>query len=153
MEFQDKIEEFRLYVPLIQGLHNPGMRNRHWKMLSEDININIKLEPSLTIGRCLEMNLLDHIESITKVAEIAGKEYAIENVRREGLAVSLVASQKVSIEQAVIALGNVPIVPEHQTHSAAQVKKLLLLEKGAMATQLSSHTRSHFTLCRISVVA
>ncbi|XP_009915551.2 dynein axonemal heavy chain 1 [Haliaeetus albicilla] len=79
MEFRDKIEEFRLYVPLIQGLHNPGMRNRHWEMLSEDININIKLESSLTVGSCLDMNLLDHIESITKVAEIAGKEYAIEN--------------------------------------------------------------------------
>ncbi|XP_050760847.1 dynein axonemal heavy chain 1 [Gymnogyps californianus] len=79
MEFRDKIEEFRLYVPLIQGLHNPGMRNRHWEMLSEDINVDIKLEPTLTVGRCLDMNLLDHIESITKVAEIAGKEYAIEN--------------------------------------------------------------------------
>uniref|UniRef100_A0A8C3K7K0 Dynein axonemal heavy chain 1 n=1 Tax=Calidris pygmaea TaxID=425635 RepID=A0A8C3K7K0_9CHAR len=73
------IEDFKLYVPLIQGLHNPGMRSRHWEMLSEDINININLEPNLTVGRCLEMNLLDHIESITKVAEIAGKEYAIEN--------------------------------------------------------------------------
>ncbi|NXX05401.1 DYH1 protein, partial [Larus smithsonianus] len=79
MEFRGKIEDFRLYVPLIQGLHNPGMRNRHWEMLSEDIHINIKLEPNLSVGRCLDMNLLDHIESITKVAEIAGKEYAIEN--------------------------------------------------------------------------
>lgn len=61
--------------------------------------------------------------------------------------------KKVSVEQAVIALGDVPIVPERQTHSATQVKRLLLLEKGAMATQLSSHTRSHFALCRISVVA
>lgn len=85
MEFRDKIEEFRLYIPLIQGLHNPGMRKRHWEMLSEAINIDIKnpnLEPDLTLRRCLDMNLLDHIESITKVAEIAGKEYAIENVRR-----------------------------------------------------------------------
>uniref|UniRef100_A0A8C3GR01 Dynein axonemal heavy chain 1 n=1 Tax=Cairina moschata TaxID=8855 RepID=A0A8C3GR01_CAIMO len=67
MEFRDKIEEFRLYIPLIQGLHNPGMRNRHWEMLSEAINIDIKLEPDLTLCRCLEMKLLDHIESITKV--------------------------------------------------------------------------------------
>ncbi|NWU63519.1 DYH1 protein, partial [Pterocles burchelli] len=79
IEFQDKIEEFRLYIPLIQGLCNPGMRSRHWEMLLKDINVDIELEPSLTIGRCLDMNLLDHIESITKVAEIAGKEYAIEN--------------------------------------------------------------------------
>lgn len=84
MEFRDKIEEFRLYVPLIQGLNNPGMGRRHWEMLSEDINMDIKLESDLTLRRCLDMNLQDHIESITKVAEIAGKEYAIENVRREG---------------------------------------------------------------------
>uniref|UniRef100_A0A8V1A4F4 Dynein axonemal heavy chain 1 n=1 Tax=Gallus gallus TaxID=9031 RepID=A0A8V1A4F4_CHICK len=79
MEFRDKIEEFRLYVPLIQGLNNPGMGRRHWEMLSEDINMDIKLESDLTLRRCLDMNLQDHIESITKVAEIAGKEYAIEN--------------------------------------------------------------------------
>uniref|UniRef100_A0A669QJL6 Dynein axonemal heavy chain 1 n=1 Tax=Phasianus colchicus TaxID=9054 RepID=A0A669QJL6_PHACC len=43
MEFRDKIEEFRLYVPLIQGLNNPGMKKRHWEMLSEDTNMDIKL--------------------------------------------------------------------------------------------------------------
>nr|XP_021152153.1 dynein heavy chain 1, axonemal [Columba livia] len=79
MEFRDKIEDFKSYVPLIQGLNNPGMKSRHWEMLSEEINVDIKPEPSLTVGHCLEMNLLDHIESITKVAEIAGKEHAIEN--------------------------------------------------------------------------
>ncbi|KAM6325251.1 LOW QUALITY PROTEIN: dynein axonemal heavy chain 1 [Podargus strigoides] len=79
MDFRDKIEEFKLYVPLIQGLRNPGMRDRHWEILSKDINIDIKIGPSLTVGYCLDMNLLDHIESITKVAETAGKEYAIEN--------------------------------------------------------------------------
>ncbi|XP_072203968.1 dynein axonemal heavy chain 1 [Excalfactoria chinensis] len=79
MEFRDKIEEFKLYVPLIQGLNNPGMGSRHWKMLSEDINMDIEPDPELTLRRCLDMNLQDHIETITKVAEIAGKEYAIEN--------------------------------------------------------------------------
>ncbi|NXR16043.1 DYH1 protein, partial [Semnornis frantzii] len=78
-EFREKIEDFRLYVPLIQGLCNPGMRKRHWEMLSEEMNISVKLEPTLTLSCCLDMNLMDHIESITKVAEIAGKEYAIEN--------------------------------------------------------------------------
>ncbi|XP_010013568.1 PREDICTED: dynein heavy chain 1, axonemal-like, partial [Nestor notabilis] len=79
MEFRDKIDEFKPYIPLIQGLHNPGMRERHWEMLSESIKMDIKLDPSLTVSRCLEMNLLDYIESISKVAEAAGKEYAIEN--------------------------------------------------------------------------
>ncbi|XP_051667332.1 dynein axonemal heavy chain 1 [Manacus candei] len=79
MSFRDKIEEFKQYVPLIQGLRNPGMRERHWEMLSNKISPDVKLEPTLTLGRCLELNLPDHIESILKVAETASKEYAIEN--------------------------------------------------------------------------
>ncbi|XP_025927284.1 dynein heavy chain 1, axonemal [Apteryx rowi] len=79
VELRGKIEEFKPYIPLIQGLHNPGMRNRHWEMLSKDININIKPQAGLTFSHCLDMKLLDHIESIARVAEIASKEYAIES--------------------------------------------------------------------------
>ncbi|XP_063282706.1 dynein axonemal heavy chain 1 [Pelobates fuscus] len=77
-DIKSRIEEFKPYIPLIQGLRNPGMRNRHWEILSDQIQINIKPKANLTFTRCLEMNLQDHIESIAKVAEIAGKEYSIE---------------------------------------------------------------------------
>ncbi|XP_048343305.1 LOW QUALITY PROTEIN: dynein axonemal heavy chain 1 [Sphaerodactylus townsendi] len=79
MEIRSKIEEFKPYIPLIQGLRNPGMRNRHWEMLSEEIKINVKPKANLTFARCLDMKLQDHIEVIAKIAEIAGKEYSIEN--------------------------------------------------------------------------
>ncbi|CAM5127491.1 unnamed protein product [Eretmochelys imbricata] len=79
VEIRGGIEEFRPYIPLIQGLRNPGMRNRHWEMLSKEININVKPKANLTFSRCLEMKLLDHIDSIAKIAEIAGKEFSIEN--------------------------------------------------------------------------
>lgn len=90
IEIRSKIEEFRPYIPLIQGLRNPGMRNRHWELLSEEIKINVKPKANLTFARCLEMKLQDHIESIAKVAEIAGKEYAIEHVRRSFQHISFV---------------------------------------------------------------
>ncbi|EDL24804.1 mCG3819, partial [Mus musculus] len=78
LDIRTRIEEFKPYIPLIQGLRNPGMRNRHWEVLSNEININVRPKANLTFARCLEMNLQDHIESISKVAEVAGKEYAIE---------------------------------------------------------------------------
>uniref|UniRef100_A0A8D1UYI8 Dynein axonemal heavy chain 1 n=1 Tax=Sus scrofa TaxID=9823 RepID=A0A8D1UYI8_PIG len=78
LDIRTRIEEFKPYIPLIQGLRNPGMRNRHWDMLSNEININVRPKANLTFARCLEMNLQDHIESISKVAEVAGKEYTIE---------------------------------------------------------------------------
>ncbi|XP_066453022.1 dynein axonemal heavy chain 1 isoform X2 [Eleutherodactylus coqui] len=77
-DVKGRIEEFKPYIPLIQSLRNPGMRNRHWELLSEQIKINIKPKSNLTFTRCLEMKLQDHIESITKAAEIAGKEFSIE---------------------------------------------------------------------------
>ena len=36
-EVRHQLEEFKPKVPLIQGLRNPGMRNRHWENLSDDI--------------------------------------------------------------------------------------------------------------------
>ncbi|XP_058647833.1 dynein axonemal heavy chain 1 isoform X3 [Onychostoma macrolepis] len=77
-ELRTKIEEFRPFIPLIRGLRNPGMRNRHWELLSERINMNIKSTANLTFSLCLELGLQNHAEEITQVAQEAGKEYAIE---------------------------------------------------------------------------
>ena len=75
------IEDFKPFIPLIQGLRNPGMRNRHWEQLSADLGFPIRPKASLTFSKCLEMKLQDHITVIAKVAEVAGKEYSIEQVK------------------------------------------------------------------------
>lgn len=51
------IEEFKPFIPLIQGLRNPGMRNRHWEQLSEELGISIIPKATLTFSKCLEMGL------------------------------------------------------------------------------------------------
>ena len=79
-EIKGRIEEFKPFIPLIQGLRNPGMRNRHWEQLSDDLGFPIRQKANLTFSKCLEMKLNDHIQTIAKVAEVAGKEYSIEQV-------------------------------------------------------------------------
>lgn len=32
-EVREKIDAFKPYIPLIQGLRNPGMRSRHWEQV------------------------------------------------------------------------------------------------------------------------
>ncbi|XP_036367019.1 dynein heavy chain 1, axonemal-like isoform X1 [Octopus sinensis] len=73
-----QIEEFRPFIPLFQGLRNPGMRNRHWDQLSDELGFQVRPKSNLTFSKCLEMKLQDYIEVIAKVAEVAGKEYSIE---------------------------------------------------------------------------
>ncbi|XP_065895241.1 dynein axonemal heavy chain 1-like isoform X2 [Dysidea avara] len=77
-EIKKQIEEFKPFIPLIQGLRNQGMRNRHWEQLSEELGMNIRPRANLTFAKCLEMKLDEHIETIAKVSEIAGKEFSIE---------------------------------------------------------------------------
>lgn len=79
-EVKQNIEEFRPYIPLIQGLRNPGMRNRHWEQLSNTLGMQVIPKANLTFSKCLEMGLQNHIEAISKVAEVAGKEFSIEQV-------------------------------------------------------------------------
>ena len=33
-EIKRKIEDFKPFIPLIQGLRNPGMRSRHWDQVT-----------------------------------------------------------------------------------------------------------------------
>lgn len=79
-EVKTQIDDFKPYIPLIQGLRNPGMRNRHWELLSDELGFTIKPKQTLTFEKCLELGLQNHIDKIAKVAEVAGKEYSIEQV-------------------------------------------------------------------------
>ena len=40
----------------------------------------VQPKPTLTFSKCLEMGLEAHIETIAKVADVAGKEFSIEQV-------------------------------------------------------------------------
>lgn len=54
------------------------MRNRHWEKLTEELKLPVRPKKDLTFRKCLEMGFQNHIDIISKVAENAGKEYAIE---------------------------------------------------------------------------
>ena len=76
---KQKVENFKPYVPLIQGLRNPGMRVRHWESLSDKLGFQIAASKDLTFQKCLDRKLDEHIDTIASVAEVAGKEYSIES--------------------------------------------------------------------------
>ena len=49
--------------------------------MSKEIGLSLRPRPSLTFTRCLELNLNNFSEQIATVGEVAGKEFAIEQVR------------------------------------------------------------------------
>lgn len=75
---KNEMDEFKPFLPLIQALRNPGMRDRHWDRLSDELGINFHPDSTFTLAGILQMNLLERVETISKVCDVAGKEYSIE---------------------------------------------------------------------------
>ncbi|KAL7746739.1 hypothetical protein RI367_007902 [Sorochytrium milnesiophthora] len=78
-QVKEEMDGFKPYLPLIQALRNPGMRDRHWDKLSAEFNI--RLNPTaedFTLKSLIGLNLLDKLDIITKICDEAGKEYTIE---------------------------------------------------------------------------
>ncbi|CAM9881967.1 unnamed protein product, partial [Phaeothamnion confervicola] len=74
-----QVDAFQPLLPVITGLRTPGMRDRHWRQLSERLGIVLKPDGRYTLINVIEQKLHDHAEAITKTSETAGKEYAIES--------------------------------------------------------------------------
>eukprot|EP00878_Enallax_costatus_P016966 GHUV01017809.1.p1 GENE.GHUV01017809.1~~GHUV01017809.1.p1 ORF type:complete len:1283 (+),score=439.89 GHUV01017809.1:87-3935(+) len=73
-----EVEQFKTIVPLVQAMRNPGMRPRHWDQLSADLGSDLHPDSSYTLDKALKQGLLAHLDTITKVADVASKEYSIE---------------------------------------------------------------------------
>jgi hypothetical protein len=57
------------------------MRDRHWEQLSSSLGFKLHPDKNFTLAHGNQMGLLSHLQVISKVADVAGKEYAIEQVR------------------------------------------------------------------------
>ncbi|KAG1679690.1 hypothetical protein FOA52_006209 [Chlamydomonas sp. UWO 241] len=73
-----EVEDFKKFVPLVQALRNPGMRDRHWDGLSTELGLDVHPDSSFTLAKAEEQGLLSHLETITRVSDVAGKEFSIE---------------------------------------------------------------------------
>eukprot|EP00899_Mesostigma_viride_P012150 jgi/Mesvir1/20936/Mv08007-RA.1 len=73
-----QVGEFKPHCPLITALRNPGMRDRHWDQLSTELGMDLHPDPSFTLTKAIQIGLPGHLDVITKVSEVAAKEFAIE---------------------------------------------------------------------------
>ena len=67
-------------MPLVTALRNPGMRERHWAEMSKATGQDLSMAESdeFTLVKMKEMHLEEHMEAVTKISDVAGKEYTIE---------------------------------------------------------------------------
>ncbi|BBN11637.1 hypothetical protein Mp_5g13570 [Marchantia polymorpha subsp. ruderalis] len=78
-DIRAQVGEFKPYVPLIAALRQPGMRDRHWDEISKQINLDVHPTDAFTLQQGIQMGLLNHLPILEEVADLASKEFGIEN--------------------------------------------------------------------------
>lgn len=77
-DLKAECNDMKEHIPLLSCLLNPGMKQRHWTRLSEELGFEFALDDEITLNDALELKLEEKLEIITEVVGIASKEYSIE---------------------------------------------------------------------------
>lgn len=72
------MDEFKLHMPLIQTLGDPGMKSRHWERISEIIGFSITPSDDMTLQKVIEFSLEEYVEKFEIVSDSASKENSLE---------------------------------------------------------------------------
>jgi len=78
-DIKQRIDTFQPYVPIVLGLRNPGMRQRHWQEVSMLVgqDVNPEME-DFTLKQFLDMGMHEHADKIGEIGDRSGKQLAIE---------------------------------------------------------------------------
>lgn len=72
-----KVEDMRKQLPWIGFLHNPTLKDRHWKVLNKNLGVNLT-DGNLTLKELLELNVVDNTDMIQEVSSQASSESSLE---------------------------------------------------------------------------
>ncbi|XP_073386521.1 uncharacterized protein [Physcomitrium patens] len=77
-ELRKRIMDFNVNVPMIYALRNPGMRDRHWKRLTNLVGFEVVCTPDFSLRTAINLNLPKYLAQCEEVSEFASKEHALE---------------------------------------------------------------------------
>jgi dynein heavy chain len=81
-KIKTELDEFKPYVPLVVGLRNPGMRDRHWEQVTEMVGkegvvVSPKME-EFCLQKFIDLGMVEQVEQLADIGDRSGKEFQIE---------------------------------------------------------------------------
>ncbi|KAI8803834.1 dynein heavy chain and region D6 of dynein motor-domain-containing protein [Cladochytrium replicatum] len=110
-----QIDQFKVHLPLISVLCNPGLRERHWRDISQHVGFRLQPDESTSLTAMLERNLSEYMVKLEEISGLATKEYSFEK-----------ALQKMYTEWQEMAFSTVPY-RDTGTHILASVEEIQTL--------------------------
>ena len=71
MGLLDECKKWQQFLPLINGLRDEAMRDRHWDIIREKVNSNFVVDDKLTLREIYDLNLGKIADDVEEVAEQA----------------------------------------------------------------------------------
>nr|XP_026485669.1 dynein heavy chain 3, axonemal [Vanessa tameamea] len=75
---RNKLEKFKLLLPVLCAICNKGMRDRHWARISELVGTEVVRTPSSTLADMVEQGVHVFAAQLEEIEQHASKEHALE---------------------------------------------------------------------------
>lgn len=73
-----KIDQFKVNLPLLHVICNPGIKDRHWERMSNVVQFEIKPTEETTLQTMMTYKLENFLEKLEEISGAASKEYSLE---------------------------------------------------------------------------
>ncbi len=75
---EDAIKAMLTSLPLVQDLHHPAMRDRHWRLLMQTTGKHFVMDDRFALGDLLALELHNYVDACSEIVDRAQKELNIE---------------------------------------------------------------------------
>ncbi|KAJ3222668.1 Dynein heavy chain 3, axonemal [Clydaea vesicula] len=75
---KNKLDKFKLHLPLITILRNPGLRDRHWSLMENVVGQSILPDENSSLTKILDLNLTQYIQNFEAISDAASKEFSLQ---------------------------------------------------------------------------
>jgi len=72
-----RVDDFKVYIPLLHAVCNQGLRPRHWKQMSEITPIEINKDTH-NLASLIQYRVHEHVEALTEISDFASREWSFE---------------------------------------------------------------------------
>jgi len=75
---EDMVKNMQITLPLVEELHHPAMRDRHWKQLMKAMAVSFTMDANFTLGDLIALKPFEFVDDVGEIVDRAQKELIIE---------------------------------------------------------------------------
>lgn len=73
-----KVDKFKQFVPVLQTICNPGLRDRHWMQIGDIVGKEIALTETSSLSDMIDFGMPLYVNKLEEISLAATKEHALE---------------------------------------------------------------------------